>query len=156
MTDDDRLLFPRELVLETIAGARRDITLHGQRSEHDIHLTGARVHMSSGGAAPGVFDINSGEYRESTTQDLYDAARIVDAMENIHHFSRSVVARDIEDNQVMDINTAYACLMGTAKQPDFQCRLFRQGKLEPRAQLRLPARLYRLWLNHLPGLCLSV
>jgi len=115
MTDDDRLLFPRELVLETIAGARRDITLHGQRSEHDIHLTGARVHMSSGGAAPGVFDINSGEYRESTTQDLYDAARIVDAMENIHHFSRSVVARDIEDNQVMDINTAYACLMGTAK-----------------------------------------
>ena len=71
--------------------------------------------MSSGGGAPGVFDIETGEYRESTTKDLYDAARIVDAMENIHHFSRSVIARDIEDHQVMDINTAYACLMGTSK-----------------------------------------
>ena len=115
MTDDDRLLFPRRLVLRTIAEARRDITLYGQDPKHDIHLTGARVHMSSGGAAPGVFDIDSGQYRESTTKDLYDAARIVDAMENIHHFSRSVVARDIEDNLVMDINTAYACLMGTSK-----------------------------------------
>ena len=47
--------------------------------------------------------------------DLYDAARIVDRMDNIHHFSRSVVARDIDDSAVMDLNTAYACLMGTTK-----------------------------------------
>ena len=112
---DNRLLFPRELVLKTLAEARRDITLFGQDQKHDIHLSGSRVHMSSGGAAPGVFDIDSGLYRESTAKDLYDAARICDAMENIHHFSRSVVARDIEDNRVMDINTAYACLMGTSK-----------------------------------------
>lgn len=115
VTDDGRLLFPRELVLKTIAEARRDITLYGQNPAHDIQLSGARVHMSSGGAAPGVFDIETGAYRESTVRDLYDAARICDAMENIHHFSRSVVARDIEDNRVMDINTAYACLMGTSK-----------------------------------------
>lgn len=115
MTDDDRLLFPRELVLKTIAESRREITLYGQDSAHDIHLAGARVHMSSGGGAPGVFDIETGLYREGTVKDLYDAARIVDAMENIHHFSRSIIARDIEDNEVMDINTAYACLMGTSK-----------------------------------------
>ncbi len=115
LTEDARLLFPRELVLNAIAEARRDITLCGQNPAHDIHLSGARVHMSSGGAAPGVFDIETGEYRDSSVKDLYDAARICDAMENIHHFSRSVVARDIEDNRVMDINTAYACLMGTSK-----------------------------------------
>lgn len=115
VTDDDRLLFPRDLVLKTVREARRDITLFGQDSKHDIHLSGKRVYMSSGGAAPGVFDIETGLYRESTAKDLYDAARICDAMENIHHFSRSVVARDIEDNRVMDINTAYACLIGTSK-----------------------------------------
>ena len=104
VTDEGRLLFPRQLVLKTIAEARRDIALYGQNPVHDIHLSGARVHMSSGGAAPGVFDIETGEYRDSTVKDLYDAARICDAMENIHHFSRSVVARDIEDNRVMDIN----------------------------------------------------
>jgi len=74
VTEDDRLLFPRELVRETIAGARRDITLFGQKTKHDICLSGARVHMSSGGAAPGVFDIDTKEYRESTTKDLYAAA----------------------------------------------------------------------------------
>ncbi|MEX0316408.1 MAG: trimethylamine methyltransferase family protein [Ruegeria sp.] len=115
VTDDKRLLFPRKLVRETIANARRDFTLCGQTPEHDLRIEGARVHMSTGGAAPGVFDLDTGVYRDSSLQDLYDAARITDRMENIHHFSRSVVARDLPDNAAMDINTAYACLMGTSK-----------------------------------------
>ncbi|MEM9499614.1 MAG: trimethylamine methyltransferase family protein [Pseudomonadota bacterium] len=114
-TSDKRLLFPRDLVLRTIADARRDVVLYGQEPGHDLDVSGTRVHMSSGGGAPGVFDIEDGHYRNGTAKDLYDAARIVDAMENIHHFSRSIVATDIEDVADMDLNTAYACLMGTAK-----------------------------------------
>ena len=114
-TEDKRLLFPRDLVLKTIDEARRDVVLYGQDPRHDLKLSGKRVHMSSGGGAPGVFDIEDGRYRDGTLQDLYDAARICDAMENIHHFSRSVVARDIENVADMDLNTAYACLMGTSK-----------------------------------------
>ncbi|GAB5438932.1 trimethylamine methyltransferase family protein [Falsiruegeria mediterranea] len=114
-TDDHRLLFPRALVRKTIAEARRDVVLCGQDPAHDLDLSGTRVHMSSGGGAPGVFDIEDGHYRDGTVRDLYDAARICDAMENIHHFSRSIVARDIEDTAEMDLNTAYACLMGTSK-----------------------------------------
>lgn len=113
--DDGRLLFPRDLVQQTLAQARRDFTLCGQVPEHDLRIEGARVHMSTGGAAPGVFDIDTGTYRPSTLADLYDAARLVDEMENIHHFSRPVVARDVEDTAAMDLNTAYACLMGTSK-----------------------------------------
>jgi len=114
-TDDKRLLFPRELVLKTIKEARRDVVLYGQDTAHNLDLSGSRVHMSSGGGAPGVFDIEESHYRDGTLQDLYDAARICDAMENIHHFSRSIVARDIENVAEMDLNTAYACLMGTSK-----------------------------------------
>ena len=115
LTDDRRLLFPRALVQWAIDGTARGFALCGQRRENDLSISGARVHMSTGGAAPGVFDLDTHDYRDSTLQDLYDAARIVDRMDNIHHFSRSVVARDIEDNAVMDLNTAYACLMGTSK-----------------------------------------
>ncbi|TMV09945.1 methyltransferase [Ruegeria sediminis] len=115
LTEDGRLLFPRSLVRTTIDGARRGFTLCGQRPEHDLLIEDARVHMSTGGAAPGVFDLDTGAYRDSTLADLYDAARIVDRMDNIHHFSRSVVARDVEGSAAMDINTAYACLMGTSK-----------------------------------------
>ena len=115
LTRDGRLRFPRALVRSVVERAQRGFTLYGQRSEHDLRIEGARVYMSTGGAAPGVFDMDTGAYRDSTLQDLYDAARIVDRMENIHHFSRPVVARDIEDPAVMDLNTAYACLMGTPK-----------------------------------------
>ena len=114
-TDDDRLLFPRDLVEWAIEDAQRGFTLCGQVPENDLRIEGARVHMSTGGAAPGVFDLDTHEYRDSTLQDLYDAARIVDRMENIHHFSRPVVARDIDGNAAMDLNTAFACLSGTSK-----------------------------------------
>lgn len=115
LTPDGRLLFPRDLVLSTIASARRDIKLYARRPGFDLDLSGARVHTSSGGGAPGVVDLETGRYRDGTTRDLYAAARICDALEHIHHFSRSIVARDARDNLHLDVNTAYACLAGTAK-----------------------------------------
>ncbi|MDA9008801.1 trimethylamine methyltransferase family protein [Alphaproteobacteria bacterium] len=115
MTDDQRLLFPRKLVLDVIAKSRRDVVLYGQKPGLELDLSGDRVHMSSGGASPDIVDIDTRLYRGATTKDLYDAARLVDAMENVHHFSRSLVARDAPDPLSMDINTAYACLAGTSK-----------------------------------------
>jgi trimethylamine--corrinoid protein Co-methyltransferase len=73
------------------------------------------VHVGSGGAAPMILDLDSGQYRESVLGDLYDAARLVDSLEHIHFFSRSLVARDMPDPRSLDINTAYACLAGTSK-----------------------------------------
>ena len=62
-----------------------------------------------------IVDTVKREYRESTAHDLYDAARIVDQMEHIHFFQRSMVLRDIEDPAQMDFNTCYAAIAGTAK-----------------------------------------
>ncbi len=115
LADDGRLLFPRALVLESIETARRDVVLYGQRPGLELDLSGSRVHMSSGGASPSIVDLETGRYRDAATKDLYDAARLVDAMEHVHHFSRSLVARDAPDTLSMDVNTAYACLAGTAK-----------------------------------------
>ncbi|WP_282610646.1 trimethylamine methyltransferase family protein [Pelagibius sp. Alg239-R121] len=115
LTHDDRLLFPRELVLKTVENARRDLVLYGQQPGLELDLSGGRVHMSSGGASPNIVDLETGRYRESTARDLYDAARLVDALEHVQHFSRALVARDATDPLSLDVNTAYACLCGTAK-----------------------------------------
>ncbi len=115
MTDQGRLTFPRKLVETVLEGARRDVTLFGRAPGTDLDLSGDRLHFSSGGASPSIVDLETGRYRDALTRDLYDAARLVDAMENIHHFSRSLVARDAPDPLTMDINTAYACLAGTQK-----------------------------------------
>jgi trimethylamine--corrinoid protein Co-methyltransferase len=115
LTDGGRLCFPTELVQRALYGLQREIVLCGQSPEHDMHLRGSEVYTGSGGAAPLIVDIDSGEYRESTLCDLYDAARLVDSLENVHFFSRSMVARDMENPLSLDINTAYVCLAGTTK-----------------------------------------
>ncbi len=115
LDQDGRLHFSADLIDRALNGFARDFSLCGQKPEHDMRLGGRRVHVGSGGAAPMIMDLESGKYRESTLSDLYDAARVVDSLEHIHFFSRSLVARDMPDLHSLDINTAYACLAGTTK-----------------------------------------
>ncbi|MCP5071917.1 MAG: methyltransferase [Rhodobacteraceae bacterium] len=112
---DNRLRFPRALVEDVIARTFRKFTLHGISPDHDIEIGGKRVHAGTGGAAPTIMDFESGCYRESTVADLYDVARLVDRMDNIHWYHRSMVARDTKSVFDLDINTTYACLSGTTK-----------------------------------------
>lgn len=113
--DDGRIRFPRSLVLDTIANAGRRFALCGQAPRHDLPVQGPRVHFGTAGAAVHLVDIEARDYRESRLVDIYDAARIVDLMENIHFFQRPMVARDMVDPADLDLNTLYACIAGTAK-----------------------------------------
>lgn len=110
-----RLLFPRALVEDVIAGAARDFVLHGQTPEHDIEVRDGHVHFATGGAAVKMLDSHSREYRPSTLSDLYDLARLCDILPNIQWFARPVVATDIEDWRELDLNTVYAIAKGTTK-----------------------------------------
>ena len=115
LTDDGRLLFPRALVEDVIANARKSFIMHARNEQQDMQVGGSRVFVGSGGAAPNIIDLETGEYRETTLRDLYDAARLVDTLDNIHFFHRSLVARDCPDAWSVDLNTAYACVAGTSK-----------------------------------------
>lgn len=124
--DDRRLRFPRALVEDMLDKAAKGITLCGRDPKHDLTLSGKRVHYGTAGAAVHMVDPHGREYRESTVQDLHDAARIVDQLDNIHFLQRPMVCRDIPDNREMDLNSIYACTSGTKKhvgvsfsEPDF-------------------------------------
>ena len=71
------------------------VPLHGQDPKFDMEPWGKKVYFGTAGAAVHIVDPITGEYRESTTKDLYDIARIVDEMEHIHFFQRAVVCRDL-------------------------------------------------------------
>ncbi|MDH3689527.1 MAG: trimethylamine methyltransferase family protein [Gammaproteobacteria bacterium] len=115
LSPEGRLLFPRALVEDTIANAARNFVLHGRDQAHDMELSGNKVYFGTAGAAVHIADCDTREYRESTLADLYDVARLVDSLEHIHFYQRSLVARDMTDPRELDINTAYACLSGTNK-----------------------------------------
>ena len=110
-----RLRFPAALVDAALAGLRRDITLYGRAGDTDLDLSAGKVHVGTGGASPMIFDAALGRYRDSNLADLYNAARLVDRLDHVHFFSRPVVARDMPDSRHLDVNTAFACLAGTAK-----------------------------------------
>ena len=113
--DDGRIRFPRALVEDTLAKANRSVTYFGRDPKYDMELSGSRVHYGTAGAAVHMVDVMGNDYRESTLQDLHDAARITDVLDNIHFLQRPMVARDITDNLEMDLNTVYACCSGTFK-----------------------------------------
>ncbi|MCC0080221.1 MAG: trimethylamine methyltransferase family protein [Rhodobacter sp.] len=113
--EDGRLRYPRALVEDMLAKAARGITLHGRDPRHDLLLEGTRVHYGTAGAAVHVVDPETNAYRDSTAQDLHDAARLVQHLDNVHFFQRICVCRDVTDNFEMDINTLYGALAGTMK-----------------------------------------
>ena len=115
LNDKNRLCFPGALVEDLVAGAAHAIVLHARDPARDLEIQGRRVHYGTGGAAVKVLDPGSGHYRASTLLDLYDFARLVDCLDNVHWFTRCVIATDIEEWRALDLNTAYACLAGTTK-----------------------------------------
>lgn len=123
---DQRLRFPRALVEEMLQKATKNLTLCARDPAHDLDLSGTRVHYGTAGAAVHMVDVHGRNYRESCLQDLHDAAKVVQQMDNIHFLQRPIVARDITDNREMDLNTIYGTCTGTKKhigtsftEPDF-------------------------------------
>ena len=114
-SDDGRLHFPRGLVEDILARAARSFVMPGQDPRHDMEVGGRRVHTGTGGAAPMIVDFQTGRYRETTTADLFDIARLVDTLDNIHFFWRTIVARDNPTWLDVDLNTTYASMHGTTK-----------------------------------------
>ena len=98
-----------------LAKAARDITLHGQDPKHDIRPGGSRVHYGTAGAAVHVYDVEGRVNRDPTVQDLFDAARMVEVLDNIHFFQRPLTTRDTEDPTDLDVNTLYVSVAGTTK-----------------------------------------
>ncbi len=113
--DDGRLRFSRALVEDMLARAARNITLHGRDPKYDLHLEENRVHYGTAGAAVHMVDPFTKDYRDPTAKDLYEAAKLVQNLDNIHFFQRPLVCRDITDNLELDLNTIFASVSGTMK-----------------------------------------
>ena len=115
MDEHERLHYPKGVVEAAIETAAKEWTWHGFDEDKSIVVGGERVHFGTAGAAVLMLDHETTTFRHSTTQDVYDCARLVDTLDNIHFFVRTVVARDLVDSRELDINTAFATMVGTGK-----------------------------------------
>ncbi len=111
-----RLTFPPALVEDLLTVAAREYVIHSRDPAHaDIHVGGNRVSYATSGEAVSVLDFETRSYRPSTLRDVYDTARVADALPNIHQYGQMVVPTEIKDLFEHDINVVYAVLAGTKK-----------------------------------------
>lgn len=115
VNDENRLCFSKSMVRDAIAKAGRNFTLHGRDPKHDMYVSGGRVYYTGGSATVQALDVNTGDYRQTVLQDLYDYSRLEDTLDNLHFVIRQCIANDLPDARDLDINTAYAVMSGTSK-----------------------------------------
>jgi trimethylamine--corrinoid protein Co-methyltransferase len=112
--DRARIFLPRDLVRGQVRKAPEQVILYSRDGKNDLDLTQHRVYLGTGGAAIKILDFETGEARPSTLKDLYQLARLVDALDHIHFFLRPCIPTDVSAT-AYDENSLFACLKGTAK-----------------------------------------
>ncbi len=116
LNERKRLVFPAALIEDILIRAAREYVVYSRDPAHaDLHVGGDRVHYATSGEAVSVLDFETRSYRPSVLRDIYDTARMVDALPNIHQYGQMVVPTEIENLIEADINVAYAVLSGTTK-----------------------------------------
>lgn len=112
--DQKRVRLSREFVEKTIATAPSQVILYGREDKHNLTLEDKRVYLGTGGTAVNVLDLNSGEKRLSSLEDLKQIAKLVDKLDNVHFFLLPVYPNELPQEQV-DVNRFYAGLTNTTK-----------------------------------------
>ena len=113
--DDGRICFSQSMVETAIARAARSVDLPGFDDQLGLTIGGGRVHIGTGGAATEILDAATGTFRGAQLADVYDLMRLVAQSPNIHYGLRPVIARDMDQPFLLDMNTGFACLKACGK-----------------------------------------
>lgn len=105
---------PRAMLEDALDAAPSRVDLCGRDDKHDLILEGRRTHLGTGGTVLNVLDLETGERRPSTLDDLCQIARLVDALENIQFFMIPAYPNGLPAEEV-DINRFLAALSNTTK-----------------------------------------
>jgi len=80
---DNIVQFPNWLVEDCIRSAPSRITIYNRLGEEAMRLEGNRVHFGLGTDLVNSYDLDSGELRQSQLQDVANAAKVADSLEEI-------------------------------------------------------------------------
>lgn len=89
-----RVYFPPELVEACIAKATKRTTIRG-RGGASKTLGDGNLYFHNLGGARDVFDVKTGERRIAVLQDVRDATRLLDALENCHTITPFFTPQDV-------------------------------------------------------------
>ena len=112
---DNLVHIPRAMVEDAVDSAPSKVVLCGRDPKKYCILEGSNVYLGTGGTAINVLDMETGQRRPSTNQDIRQMARVMDALENIHLFTINVFPNDITNKDEVDTNRFYSAITNTSK-----------------------------------------
>lgn len=115
-----RIRFSPDQVETALDFAPNAVSLYGRNGDQ-LDLVDDNVYFGTGGTPTQVIDIETGDCRSGTLQDLRQFVRLVDDLANIDLLVRPLTPVDIPSEH-LDVNIVFAGLSRTAKH--FNCGVF--------------------------------
>jgi len=110
----DVLLFPRSMVEDAIRKVKPYGTYYARDPKNDITFDGETTYAHSLGGNPNILDLETGEMRMSTLEDVEKTTKIMDALPNCHSISNLVVATDVPP-ELLVVKTQEAMMRNSSK-----------------------------------------
>lgn len=112
--ESNMVKFPKELVEWAIEVTPGTFTMCGRHPKDDFVLGDGKVSFTSFGTGLQMFDLETGEVRDTDTEDLENFARFCDAIPEIDAFTTAVAAQDAP-GPLKDFYEAEAIFKNTTK-----------------------------------------
>lgn len=109
--------FPGDLVMDALSRCPSQILLAGRNRENDFMMGGTKVGFTTFGTGVQTVDLETGELRDSTKEDVARIARLTDALPHMDVLSSPVAARDMP-HASYDLHMFEAALMNCTKHYD--------------------------------------
>lgn len=111
---NDVFQIPNWLVEEAIQSTPSRVTIYSQEREEAMRLGGRNIYFGLGTDLVTVFDLRTGEMRDSELRDVSNAARVADFCEDIDFVASLALPHDVPTN-MMYIECVKAQLENTTK-----------------------------------------
>lgn len=106
---------PSSLVQKSIENAPSGFILHERgEGENKIRINGSGIHTHTTGGPSYIRDLETGDRRGATVEDVGRAARIVDSLDNLHAYSPLVSPTDVSSG-AEEIEMVNAAIRNTNK-----------------------------------------
>ena len=116
-----RAHIPAQVIEEAVAKAPPVVTLYNRLGERAMALGAGPLHARTSSGATGILDLDSGQRREPTCQDLADATRLADALPHVHGVSTMAVQPADVPVTTVDVHAVRVALANTVKPVGYVC-----------------------------------
>ncbi len=98
VTDETTVQIPEYLVADAISSAPSAITIYDRNGGRAMELGGRNVYFGMGTDLLNTYDLETGKLRKSCLQDVIDAARVGDSLEDIDFIASNAFPNEIATN----------------------------------------------------------